>query len=354
MTRVTERDSNIEALRLLSMFLIMAVHANYGAIGVPTPEEACQTPLTAFTRILIEQICVVAVNVFVMISGWFGIRATLKGIANILFQVCFYSVAVTAAWLIATGESISLSVAYESLYPGGCYWFIPAYLILYVLSKPLNAFVTSATGKELLTFCLCYFALELLYGMFNNSGGFSRGYSALSFIGLYVFARYLRLYGGFLTGFRPAVYFLTFLGVTLLCSIPTFICQHLGFQTSLGLIFYLSPNVIFCAACLLVGFSRLKFKSRTVNRLAASCLAIYLIHEHPLARPYYQSFIRYLYETFHGPLCLLVIGICLTGIGLACLLTDRIRLAAWNAICSTTKRVQNHTETGQLPPDKSK
>lgn len=332
-----KRDSNIEVLRLLSMFMVLALHANYASLGEPAPEEAARSPLPAFTRILAEQLCIVAVNVFVMISGWFGIRPTLKGMANILFQVCFYSIAITAAYPVLTGESLPLSAVFDSLYLGSCYWFIPAYLVLYVLSKPLNAFVVSATAKELGAFCLCYFTLELLYGLPVDSGGFAKGYSALSFIGLYVLARYLRKHGRILTGFRPATCFLAYLCVTLSCSAVIFALRLCGLHTSLGMQAYLSPTAVFCAACLLLGFTRLDIDSPTANRLATSCLAIYLIHAHPLATPYYTLAMKRLYDTFNGPLCLLAMGSSLAAIGLACLLADRIRLAAWNAICRAAR-----------------
>ena len=40
-------------------------------------------------RILVEHWAIIGVNVFVLISGWFGIRTSLKGACKLLFQVFF-------------------------------------------------------------------------------------------------------------------------------------------------------------------------------------------------------------------------------------------------------------------------
>lgn len=79
------RQSNMELLRLLAMFFVLALHANATAIQVPTADDIQAAPLSSFTRIFLEQATVVAVDVFVLISGWFGIRPTLKGAGNFAF-----------------------------------------------------------------------------------------------------------------------------------------------------------------------------------------------------------------------------------------------------------------------------
>ena len=66
-----QRLSNIELLRIIAMFMILTVHADYWLLGIPTLEDICISKVSVFTRILIEQLCVVGVNVFVLITGWF-------------------------------------------------------------------------------------------------------------------------------------------------------------------------------------------------------------------------------------------------------------------------------------------
>ena len=68
------RLSNIELLRIFSMFGVLIVHADFGALGNPTHTELFFTPVFTIMRTFIEAFAIVAVNVFVLISGWFGIN----------------------------------------------------------------------------------------------------------------------------------------------------------------------------------------------------------------------------------------------------------------------------------------
>ena len=72
------RDSNIELLRIVSMILVMVVHADYVSFGPPTQTDISNSFLYSFSRSGIEAISAICVNVFVLISGWFGIRYCLR------------------------------------------------------------------------------------------------------------------------------------------------------------------------------------------------------------------------------------------------------------------------------------
>ena len=63
------RDSNMELLRIMSMLLIMVLHADFTAISVPSIEQCHDSVSTSFFRFFIEALTVVAVNVFVMLSS---------------------------------------------------------------------------------------------------------------------------------------------------------------------------------------------------------------------------------------------------------------------------------------------
>ena len=48
-----ERQSNMELLRLVAMKMILLMHMDYGAFGLPTAESVEQVPLTTFGRIFV-------------------------------------------------------------------------------------------------------------------------------------------------------------------------------------------------------------------------------------------------------------------------------------------------------------
>ena len=67
------RDSQIELLRIISMVMMLILHANFLGIRVPEYVDFLQDSVNAWSRMGIEAFCIVAVDVFVLISGWYGI-----------------------------------------------------------------------------------------------------------------------------------------------------------------------------------------------------------------------------------------------------------------------------------------
>lgn len=89
MTKVIDRQSSYELLRIIAMFFVLVVHSDFLAIGVPSSENLNNNAIPTLTRIGFESISIISVNLFVLISGWFGIRFSLKGLAKLLFQCLF-------------------------------------------------------------------------------------------------------------------------------------------------------------------------------------------------------------------------------------------------------------------------
>lgn len=88
---VKNRSSNFELLRIVSMLLVMVVHANFSTIGAPTIEDWNVAPHITFVRHFVESLSIVCVDVFVLISGWFGIRFSMDRLKKFVFQILFFS-----------------------------------------------------------------------------------------------------------------------------------------------------------------------------------------------------------------------------------------------------------------------
>lgn len=63
------RNSNIEGLRIIAMFMILMLHVNNFSIGEPTTAEAVDAPIPTLARCVFESISLISVNLFVLISG---------------------------------------------------------------------------------------------------------------------------------------------------------------------------------------------------------------------------------------------------------------------------------------------
>lgn len=119
-----ERQSNFELLRIISMFMVLILHADFWAIGGPTAEEITGTPASSVTRVVLEAMAICSVNVFVMISGWFGIRSSLKGFCNFVFQCLYFLVGIYAVMLLTGHADFTIEGVRGCLVLTSKNWFI--------------------------------------------------------------------------------------------------------------------------------------------------------------------------------------------------------------------------------------
>ena len=325
------RQSNFELLRLICMFMVMVCHTN----GYVNGEDL--VGIQGATRLAINQLCV-CVDVFVMISGWFGIRATKKGLLNLLFQVAFLGLFCFIVFAVL-GQPVSIKKdLLPSLLFGYGYWFVVSYLILYAISPVLNVFCQHASQKEFRTALILFFGAQVLYGFTLDVGHFAYGFSPLFFIGLYLLARYVRLYPGRFSSMNKWCDFAIYVIVSLLSMIGLWF----GYRW-FGMGFHLnhndSPLAVIAALYFMLFFSKLSFQNKTINWLAASSFSIYLLHTNVLIYPYYIQIGDYIKKAFGYPTSIGVLFVYLLIVGTFCILIDKVRIGVWNYILKYSNKV---------------
>lgn len=334
------RSSNFELLRIVSMLLVMVVHANFSSIGAPTIEDWNVAPHITFVRHFVESLSIVCVDVFVLISGWFGIRFSIDRLKEFVFQILFFSLG-GFVYFMLTPPPYSLtifSIKNIFLFNTGDYWFIKAYLILYLLSPVLNSFVTTATRRQFQVMLGSYLLFMFVYGWLEPASiQFTmNGTTALSFIGLYLIGRYVRQYPP--TFKNRNTYLFLYIGLSLLLALISCVMMNYGLRVSLSsrLYNYGNPLVILSSASLLLYFSRLKFHSNIVNVIAASSLAVYLFHCNEYVFPYYRMLMKSLISGSNYGFILALFTI--LGIFILSVLIDRLRMLSYSLCQSFTKR----------------
>lgn len=189
------RQTNFELLRLFAMFLVLIFHSDFLCTGYPNKSNLDESMVQTITKIFIESSSVVCVNIFVLISGWFGIKPTIKGLLNFIFQ-CVYFLTLTYLITCLLGiNKVSLHGIKSCIFllPESN-WFIRAYIALYIISPILNVYLEKCNKKQLGTVLILFFAFQTIFGITNISIFISWGYSTFSFIGLYLLAQYAKRY----------------------------------------------------------------------------------------------------------------------------------------------------------------
>lgn len=341
MTNTTKtRDSNMELLRITAMLMVMIVHASYRALPKPTPDSIAADELSAFLQYVAEGFSVMAVDVFVMLSGWYGIRLRWSRLAELLFQVVFFGILCAALSYALTGEMPHHMVKTVLLLGEGDYWFVKTYVALYLLSPVLNAFVERATRRQMETTLLALFLFQWVFGwVFEATTWLRAGYSLPSFMALYLLARYLHVFNPRFAQWPKrvdlAVYVLTCSAVAVAAF---FLKKH--FDVGGVLFFYNSPTTILSATAFLLFFSKCRLRSRLVNWVAVSALAIYLTHSNSFVGQYYDMYIRQWHAAESRPVFLLYVVLLIAAVFVGSILIDKVRMAVYKVFlrCFQSRR----------------
>lgn len=326
------RQSNMELLRIVSLLFVLVLHANFLGVHAPSQEDLTVSPVSTFFRCFIEALTIVAVNVFVLISGWFGIHSSFKKLGALCFQVLFFTLGFFMVFaVINPSEAFTVDKIKGIFLFNGDYWFVKAYIALFLLSPVLNMFVEHATKKQFQTVLISYYVFHTFYGwLMDASVNFTmNGTTALSFFGIYMLGRYLRIYPFKLTLKKKESDMTIYIGCALLLTICNLYLIYKGNPVSVEgrLYSFASPIVIIESVALLLFFSKISFSSKSVNWIASSCFAVYLFHCNGFFFDYYRNEVNNIYyktdHSFWGVALFIIL------VYVIAILLDKIRIHLW-------------------------
>jgi len=207
-----------------------------------------------------------------------------------------------------------------------------AYIGLYLLAPLINAFLATSTRRQIETFLLTYFTFQFFYGwVAPEAANFAEGYSTMSFIFLYVLARYVCTYHLALVQRPPrSAYLIIFAVIATLQAATFFAATWIGIKGAWRLYCYTSPTVILMALSLLLYFSRLSFRSKVVNWFAASSFSVFLLHAAPNSmEKFFKAAVHYLFDNTTGLACVGSIALFVPTVYVAITLIDQLRTVCW-------------------------
>lgn len=318
------RQSGIELLRIVAIVMVLVCHANARVLGLPSRAEVFSVQAPSIARMLFGAMAVYGVNIFVMISGWFGIHAKPKGLAKLLFEVLFLLWGIYAVFLLTGNATFNMHDIKVCLALTDEYWFVMAYVGLYIFSPVLNAFVEKASKRELQLLLVGFYVFQCYYCWASGTLDYFSGYSITFFFGLYLTARYFRLYPVRILSRHGGLVYVASLAVVTTVSVVALVLVGNWAR----MLRYDNPLVIVGAIGLLNAFSHLRFHSRLVNSLATACFAVYIIHFDPLVFHYFAMAVKSIYNSTSGLVTVAAISMFLVAVFLACWLIDRVRLCA--------------------------
>jgi len=290
-----KRMANLELLRCAAMMMVVVLHylGKGGLLADLTKESLGTAEALAW---LIESFCIVAVNVYMFISGYFLCMSSFKPgrLIQLWLQVWMYSV---AAGLAGALTGVLAETPFDThylltlLFPVsmGHYWFMTAYVYLYLLLPFVGPAVRKMTKQQMqialgflfFTFCILKSVLPVRLEMDEQ------GYDCLWYLCVFLAAAYVRRFGGALLKNKMRCLSL-YVGCCLLIFTGTMALREIyqrtgGLERMMKMCLEYNHILPFLAAVGLFGFfSQLKIKGRIaedINRIAPYTLGVYLLHE---------------------------------------------------------------------------
>lgn len=300
--------ANLDLLRCVAMMMVVALHylGKGGLLADLTTEHLGAAQLAAW---LLECFCIVAVNVYMLISGYFLCQSSFKlsRLIQLWLQVWTYSVAfglLGALTGVLAETDFDTHYLLTLIFPVSMehYWFMTAYFFLYLL-LPFTGMAAAKMSRRQMQL-----AVGLLFGMFCILKSVlpvrletdEKGYDFLWYLCVFMTAVYVRRFGiPFLKKTRHALGM--YVGGCILAFGETFFLREIYLRTgSLERVMKISLeyNHIFpfLAALGLFGVFqgiRLEGKAADVISRTASCtLGVYLLHENLGLRYTWQNWLK--------------------------------------------------------------
>lgn len=279
------RNSNIELLRIVLMFMVILLHFNNQSMGGAF-NYVSNLPLNKFILYFFESLSICAVNCFMIISGYFlayNKTVKLSKILDLLFIVILYNLFDLILAMALKEKVFSVKSLIGCFIPSN--YFAIFYIVTYIFSPFIALIFDNTTTKTQNIFMLLIFSVFVLIPTFidiaNSFGinlngispisteGNGAGYTIVQFfialtIGIYLRRNNIR--GN--TSLLILVYVVSSLLMTLFIhKVPS-------------LYNYCSVFNVINGICLFLLFNKLNFKNNFVNFTSKSVFAIFCIHTH--------------------------------------------------------------------------
>ena len=111
-----QRDSSIEMFRILATLAVIVVHYNGWFVG-GLPESFDFSAVSSYRvgQLIIQALCVVCVNCFLLISGYFGIRLNFGSVLKFLLTLLGFYIPCCLLCFAWKGEFSLVDIVRNSL-----------------------------------------------------------------------------------------------------------------------------------------------------------------------------------------------------------------------------------------------
>ena len=328
-----KRERNFEVLRTVAMFFIVVYHCLTHGVG-DGYEFSSTSPIyltNALSSDLMLVFSSIAVNLYVMISGYFLVDLNFKAsrIVRTWTVACFYSFIIALLFMILCLIPFNLLSLFKSLFPISfdTYWFVTQYIGLLILSPFLAIMVRNLTYRQYLALLIAgaFICLAIIPDFpYGKRYYVAHGNSVWSFAYLFLITGFIKHHIKEIPIPRIMMTIILLILLILSCEVIGGYYQgniHLYWLNYNGLALILSVAVFILVRQLKVPDNRLW---NILVKVAPYSFGVYLIHDHLLVRDWLWSNVSLASYCDQLLYLIIIISLCLV-IYIVCTMIDAVR-----------------------------
>ena len=328
-----KRMRQFEVMRTVAMFFIVVYHCLTHGIGdgfeFSTASPICLS--NALSSDLMLVFCSIAVNLYVMISGYFLVDLSFKPsrIVRTWSVTCFYSFIITLLFMSLCLIPFNLLSLCKSIFPISfdAYWFVTQYTGLLILSPFLAIMVRNLSYRQYMALLIggAFICLSVIPDFpLGKRFYVAHGNSVWSFV-------YLFLIAGFIRHHLKEIPITRILMIVILLVLLIFSCEVIGgYHQGNVRLYWLNYNglALILSVSVFTLIRQLKVPDNgfwnVLVKVAPYSFGVYLIHDHLLIRDWLWSNVSLTSYCDKLSYPIIVIGLCLV-IYIVCTMIDATR-----------------------------
>jgi surface polysaccharide O-acyltransferase-like enzyme len=206
MSKKIKRESGIELLKIIAIFIIIVAHMAQGLAADETFDFYINLNEASMQfRYLVLNLfrCLGALgnDIFFICSAWFLVdmkKIRVNKLFYLELDIWIISVTILCAFLIIDKFTLSNTEILDSLFPTitSSYWYTTCYMLMYFISPWINVIINQMTKKELMIASLFFFFVYIFGQTFADFVGINLFFSSrlTTFIALYFIMAFQRKY----------------------------------------------------------------------------------------------------------------------------------------------------------------
>lgn len=292
------RNASIECLRIITMIMIVFIHAfEHGGVLESLQPSTWQYNFYHY----LHSLCQVAVNCYILISGYYLVNSKYKSrrLIKIFFCAFFWSIVIYLIFVILGKYPFEWKMLLFYCFPIGnqVYWYVTKYLVLLIFIPYFNMVLRKISIVQ--TKLLIYLLLLIfsIYPFLFNKGflDIQNGREFTLFVLLYFIGAYIRLKD---VKISKRTCLIAFFSIILIVNFFSLYGEQFHIDTSFNrFLRYNSPFIVFSSCFLFLYFRHLEKLNKCkyaeiFNLLGGLTFGVYLIHNHPICQVYIWVYLK--------------------------------------------------------------